>query len=260
MTQPEPSVVKSAARTLEIFEDFDEVRRAAAIQEVAQALGYPHSSTGALLRSLEDLGYLEYSAEDKTFFPSIRVSLLGNWIEGETLPVRRLQRVMRDVAERTLLTVVLGSISGAHCQYLKVIQGSTPIRYHVKPGARRSLVRSTLGRVLLAQEPPFERAALIRRGLAAWEGLEPLPSEDDVARDVEGVAARGYAFNAGLAVPGAAMLAVPVRLDKPSRPLALGVAAPKEAFAGSRKTLLSVMHGALANLPEGSPVSGRTAA
>lgn len=39
MRSPDASVVKSAVRTLEIFEYFDEVRRPAPIHDVAQALG-----------------------------------------------------------------------------------------------------------------------------------------------------------------------------------------------------------------------------
>jgi zinc protease len=47
-----------------------------------------------------------------------------------------------------------------------VIEGTTPIRYHVKAGTRRCLARSTLGRVLLAMEPPETRARMIAEALA----------------------------------------------------------------------------------------------
>ena len=87
--QPSAATVKSATRVLEIFEYFDEVRRPVTIQDVAQALSYPHSSTAALLKSLVSLGYLEHDDRGKTFFPSIRISLLGNWVEAEALPIRQ---------------------------------------------------------------------------------------------------------------------------------------------------------------------------
>jgi len=190
MPKPDPSIVKSAARTLEIFEYFDEVRRPAHIQDVAVALGYPHSSTGALLRSLADLGYLEFSAEDKTFFPSIRVSLLGHWVGDEILPLRRIQQQMREIAEQTQMTVVLGAASGGYCQYVRVIEGTTPIRYHVKAGTRRCLARSTLGSALLAMETPDRRAQLIAEALAVWDGDEVAPRPQDVAAEVAQVAAR----------------------------------------------------------------------
>jgi DNA-binding IclR family transcriptional regulator len=261
MAKADPSVVKSAARTLEIFEYFDEVRRPAHIQEVASALGYPHSSTAALLRSLADLGYLDFSAEDKTFFPSIRVSLLGHWVGDEILPLRRIQQQMRDIAEQTGMTVVLGAASGGYCQYVRVIEGTTPIRYHVKAGTRRSLVGSTLGRALLGMEPPAHRAKLIAEALAAWDGDKAPPRPEEVAADVAQVVARGHSYNVGLVDANAAMLAIPLTVEPPARPLALGLAAPKDLFRGRRPELLKIMRGALGALatPQAHRPARRTA-
>ncbi len=248
MQKPDQSIVKSAARTLEIFEYFDEVRRPAHIQDVAVALGYPHSSTAALLRSLAELGYLEFSGEDKTYFPSIRVSLLGHWVGEEILPLRRVQEQMRDIAEQTRMTVVLGAAGGGYCQYVRVIEGTTPIRYHVKAGTRRCLARSTLGRVLLAMEAPTLRTQLIVESLAVWDGDEAPPRPDDIARDVAQVVARRHAFNIGLVNENAAMLAIPLEVGPSARPLALGLAAPKDLFRGRRPELLQIMRRALGGL------------
>ncbi|MBW0152382.1 MAG: helix-turn-helix domain-containing protein [Phenylobacterium sp.] len=253
MPKPDQSVVKSAARTLEIFEYFDEARRPAHIQEVALALGYPHSSTAALLRSLADLGYLEFSAEDKTYFPSIRVSLLGHWVSDEVFPLRRIQQQMRDLAEETQMTVVLGAVSGGYCQYVRVIEGTTPIRYHVKAGTRRCLVRSTLGRVLLALEPPDTRTRMIAEALAVWDGDEAPPPAEEITGDLIQVAARGHAFHAGLVHESAAMLAIPLAVGPPARPLALGLAAPKDLFRGRRPELLGIMRDVLGSLGTPGP-------
>lgn len=257
MQKPDQSVVKSAARTLEIFEYFDEVRQSAHIQDVALALGYPHSSTAALLRSLADLGYLDFSAEDKTFFPSIRVSLLGHWVGDEILPLRHIQQQMREIAEKTEMTVVLGAASGGYVQYVRVIEGTTPIRYHVKAGTRRCLARSTVGRMLLAMESPARRTQVIAESLAVWDGDEASPTPDDIAREVAQIARRGHAFNSGLVNTHAAMLAIPLAVSPPARPLALGLAAPKDLFRGRRPELLQVMRGVLGILATGGRGSDR---
>lgn len=248
MTRPDASVVKSAARTLEIFEYFDEVRRPVHIQEVAQALGYPHSSTAALLRSLADLGYLEFSAEDKTFFPSIRVSLLGHWVGEEFLPLRGVHQHMREMAEQTEMTVVLGAANGGWCQYVRVIEGTGPVRYHVQAGVRRSLARSTLGHVLLGMEKPDDRRKAIARALAVWDGDPPPPAPEQVERSAAQAASRGYAFNAGLVTPHAAMLAAPLPVSPPARPLAIALAAPQALFNGRRAELLQNMREVLGDL------------
>jgi DNA-binding IclR family transcriptional regulator len=248
MRSADASVVKSAARTLEIFEYFDSVRRPASIHEVAQALGYPHSSTAALLRSLSDLGYLEYAVVDKTFFPSIRVSLLGHWVGEEMVSVRGIQHQMRAVADTTGMTVVLGSINDGYCQYVRVIEANAPIRYHLKAGDRRCLARSTLGHVLLGEAPPDNRHGLILRALATWDGPDAAPAADIIEKRAAQTFARGYAFNVGLVTPHAAMLAVPVRPGYGVRPLALAVAAAEPFFQGRRAEIVEILRNALSHL------------
>ena len=71
----ETGVVKSAIRTLEILEYFDEVQQPLNIVAVATALDYPQSSTAALLRSLTTMGYLHYNSRKLTYVPTRSRSL-----------------------------------------------------------------------------------------------------------------------------------------------------------------------------------------
>jgi DNA-binding IclR family transcriptional regulator len=59
-------VVKSAARVMRILEYFDRRKSCANVHAVATALGYPPSSTGALLRSLAATGYLHHDRANRT--------------------------------------------------------------------------------------------------------------------------------------------------------------------------------------------------
>ncbi|MDR5727795.1 MAG: helix-turn-helix domain-containing protein [Terriglobia bacterium] len=238
------STVKSAARVLEIFEHFDEVRRPVTIHEVAQALGYPHSSTTALLKSLVSLGYLEYSTQRKTFFPSIRISMLGNWIEAEALPIRNVHRMMNHLSEQTACTIILATRVGIHAQYLKVIQGTTDIRFHVKPSTKRNLAFSTIGRVLLSGLSPLEAKPLIKDALAA------VPAATETVASIEAelrtVKKRGYAIYSGLVTANAMMLAMPIGDKSLKRPIAIGIAAPKEYFRENKERFITLMKRAIA--------------
>src|SRR3546814_16050692 len=66
----EQKTVKSAGRVLEILEYFDDLQRQSTVMEIADALGYPQSSTSALLRSLVGMGYLNYDAHARTYITS----------------------------------------------------------------------------------------------------------------------------------------------------------------------------------------------
>lgn len=239
MKEPSPNVVKSAARVLEIFEMFDEVRRPVSIIEVSEHLGYPHSSTGALLKSLDTLGYLEYDPQTRTFFPSIRISMLGHWIESESLPVRTVQQLMNDLLEATGCTVITAIKSGIHAQYIKVLQGTATIRYHVKPGTRRLLHESTLGRTLLAQMDDVQALQLIEQCLSQADGDGVTVQQ--VMREIGKIRRQGYAFYSGLVVADGTLLAVPLHLDLQGRPAAVGIAAPKGQIEARKVELIGLI-------------------
>lgn len=241
---PSAATVKSATRVLEIFEYFDEVRRPVTIQDVAQALSYPHSSTAALLKSLVSLGYLEHDDRGRTFFPSIRISLLGNWVEAEALPIRNVQRLMRRLSADTGCTIILAARLGDHAQYIKVIQGTSPIRFHVKPSTRRMLAFSTIGRVLLSELPMLEARHLIQDALAAMP--ERRASTQEIEDELQRIRKRGFALYSDLVTPGATMLAMPIPTGPSGRPVAIGIAAPKEYFRSRKQTFAELLKNAIA--------------
>ncbi|MBN9567243.1 IclR family transcriptional regulator [Parvibaculum sp.] len=241
---PSATTVKSATRVLEIFEYFDEVRRPVTIQDVAQALSYPHSSTAALLKSLVSLGYLEHDDQGRTFFPSIRISLLGNWVEAEALPIRNVRRLMRRLSADTGCTIILAARLGDHAQYIKVIQGTSPIRFHVKPSTRRMLAFSTIGRVLLSELPLPEARRLIQDALAAMP--ERRASTQEIEDELQRIRKRGFALYSDLVTPGATMLAMPIPTGPSGRPVAIGIAAPKEYFRSRKQTFTELLKNAIA--------------
>lgn len=241
---PSATTVKSATRVLEIFEYFDEVRRPVTIQDVAQALSYPHSSTAALLKSLVSLGYLEHDDRGRTFFPSIRISLLGNWVEAEALPIRDVQRLMRRLSVDTGCTIILAVRLGDHAQYAKVIQGTSPIRFHVKPSTRRMLAFSTIGRVLLSELPLPEARLLIQDALAAMP--ERGASTQEIEDELQRIRKRGFALYSDLVTPGATMLAMPIPTGPSGRPVAIGLAAPKEYFRNRKQPFIELLTNAIA--------------
>lgn len=243
MSNPPANIVKSAARVLEIFELFDELRRPVSINEVAEGLGYPHSSTAALLKSLENLGYLEYDAADRKFFPSIRVSMLGQWVEHESLPVRAVQKLMQELLDATECTIIAAIRTGVHVQYIKVLQGTTAIRYHVRPGTRRLVHASTLGRVLLSQSPDPEVARLIEQSL--MRDAETQITAKQVLAEVARIRRQGHGVYTGLVVPDGTMLGMPLSLDRRGRAAAIGLAAPKSWIGPRKQSFIELMQSAL---------------
>src|SRR3546814_3014450 len=102
----EPSVVKSAGRVLRILEYFDSVQREACVSEISRTLKWPQSSTSVLLKSLVSLGYLQNDRFRRTYRPTRRVCLLGNWVDPALVRQGALLMQADELARRTHKTVI----------------------------------------------------------------------------------------------------------------------------------------------------------
>src|SRR5258707_13766589 len=72
--------IKSAERTLRLFELFSRRQDRLTVGEIARGLAIPQPSASMLLTNLTGLGYLEYDRFDRSYAPTIRVVLLGSWL------------------------------------------------------------------------------------------------------------------------------------------------------------------------------------
>ncbi|MGY4290712.1 DNA-binding IclR family transcriptional regulator [Bradyrhizobium sp. LM2.7] len=68
------------------------VRRPCAMSEIGLALGYPPSSTTVLLKTLVGLGYLNFDRRTRVYFPTPKVTSLGDWIPKSLFGNSRLNR------------------------------------------------------------------------------------------------------------------------------------------------------------------------
>lgn len=239
----ESAVVKSAARVLRILEYFDEVQRDARVTEIAAHLKFPQSSTSALLKSLAQLGYLDYDRVRRTFVPTARVALLGTWMKEGPAQDGRLLRTMEELSEASRDTVILAVRNGIYSQYIHVIQAMTAIRYHVPQGSRRLLAWSGSGFALLTQSSDEEiRAVVARTNAEAPEGRTPIDLRETQAH-VRRARTDGYFFSRALVTPGAGAIAMPLPagIDRRRRPMAIVISGVLEDQARREAELVGLM-------------------
>lgn len=216
--------VKSAVRVLEVFELFDRLQREATVAEIARELGYPISSTSMLLANLLERGYLCHGADQRSYFPTPRVTLLGSWVEPLLRPQGEVVRMMAEVGEATGETVILAAPTRDQAQYLHVVPATTTMRMHVGPGTMRPLIRSGLGRVLLSAMPDERVRQLVMRHndgpLAREEGRISLSA---LMRELSGIRVRGHAVVLRGVTPGAGLVGMLLPLELGGLPLAVGI-------------------------------------
>ena len=200
--------VKSARRALEILDLYEKLRRPAAVGEVARLLAYPQSSTSFLMNDLRRLGYLNYDAETRRFAPTMRVALLGGWIQAGTFGRSEIFGLLERVRELTGMTTLLCTQNGVEVQYMHVIEtGASPHKLSLRPGTARPICRAAGGLVLLAERSDAEIGRIVRSINATATGKQ---REDParVMRHVQRTRREGYGWIFGgvfMSMPGSGL-------------------------------------------------------
>lgn len=244
------SDVKSARRVFEILESFDRARRPLSLKEILDELGYPTSSGSALLKSLVNLGYLDYDRQKRTYFPTMRIATLGAWVGEALFGDDDLIEAMEALHQVCGESMVLGIQSDLHVQYLHVIHSEEVLQFRAPPGTRRPLARSAMGLALLAAKRDAEVEELRRRiNLRAADKI----SREELAANVHETRTRGYAFTKGSVTEGAGMIAVAVWRPSQRRHFAIGAGGYVPRLERKEAEIAGALREAAARLSKETP-------
>lgn len=245
--------VRSAARTLRIFEYFDRVERPAGVLEIAQALDIPRSSAAALISGLVQLGYLSHDRVSRQYLPTMKLADLGRWVEAALVGRDRdlLAPLLHQVARAVDETVVLAVPDDLFVQYVHVELAQRPVMYFQRAGARRPMCRSATGWALLTFATDDEIVELAHRHDAhANDQPVPVPA---LLQAVHEARRLGYAVSRGAYLPGVAMVAMPVRSQDGQRRYALGVGGPADRLKDKEAMVVDALRACVARFnPRGS--------
>lgn len=243
MSESDTRTVKSARRVLEVLEYFAQGVTRATVTQIANALTYPQSSTSVLLSSLTTLGYLEFDPDGRTYSPTLRVMLLGSWLQDELFGQGSLVAIMERLRQRTGQTVMMGLRQGIHVRFILSLKGTSAdgIRYPV--GVLRPVCRSAVGKMLLSALPNAEVLRIARHANAVETEPENRVSTRELIDEIGEIRQRGWAMTVDYPLPNRATLAVALPALPGQPPMALTV--------GSRKSVMLTRHAAfLAELDE----------
>jgi DNA-binding IclR family transcriptional regulator len=251
MSEPENDrdvqrVVKSAGRVLEVLDHFRQVRRPLSAVEIGSALGYPKSSTNVLLRSLVTLGYLTLDMRTLRYFPSLAVTLLGDWIPSIVLASGDAFEIISEVHAATQETVTLCVQADTHCRFLKVLPGTFPISLRLTEGFVAPLTTTAVGMAILSQLTDEEIVAIIERANVRARRRSDRLDSSQVLRDVMKVRDNGYATLADALFPDTAAIAVPFPSDMASFPMAIGVGGLRDRIRRNEVNIVRAVRTSLA--------------
>jgi len=241
LRSPTGSAIKSAERALAILEYFQAERRAATVGEISSSLGLPQSSTSMLLKCLTSLGYLEYGSETRTFRPTYRVAVLGNWIQKSLFDGGPLTDTMEALRREIGETVMLGMQNGPQMQYVHIVDASYAVRLTIQVGILRPMTCTALGQILLTRKADHEVRAIVRRNNADAMDEAHRVKEREFMAEIDTVRSQGFAESQGRMIPGANTIGMLVPVDKDATPLAIGVGGPMDRINQRRDDILCAL-------------------
>ncbi|HMN81469.1 MAG TPA: IclR family transcriptional regulator C-terminal domain-containing protein [Burkholderiaceae bacterium] len=237
--------IKSAERTLRVFEYFDRVERPVGVMELSEALQMPRSSTAALVALLVQTGYLSHDRAARSYMPTMKLAQTGLWVAAALIGSDRdrLVPLLHALARHIDETVVLAVQDDLYAQYVHVELAQRPVLYFQRAGARRPMCRSAVGWALLSLQSAGQLHELVQRHnqFAGDKQLE----ERDVAREVAATRKRGYAFSQHAYLPGVGMIAMPLRSADGTRSYAVGVGGPVERLQEREKAIEAALRGCI---------------
>lgn len=222
----EAKSIKSAQRVFEVLEYFDADHPEASVTDIALRYGYPQSSASELLSYMVSLGYLRRGQRGRTYQLSIRVAMLGTWVQPGLMREGRLLPMMDKLARDSGATVVLAGNSGVRLRVFHVVAGDGEAGRGLRQGDCLPLLHSAEGRALLVK-CDRQLARKYAHRLNAEEADPALRIRaEELAVILDEVERKGFArLDDGQKVS----MAIALPHSDPAEPLALSVHAPSGA-------------------------------
>lgn len=255
MPDPKTPVVKSVGRVFEVLECFSRLRVPLTAVEIEKRLDYPASSTVAILKSMVALGYLSFDRMSRTYFPTIRLAMLSDWIDSAIVGNDRLGKLVEELRVETGETIILASQSDLSVQYLLSLPGPYPVKFNAPAGSLRPLCGSGAGWALLSAKPDAEVLAIVQRLNRVAPASRKVDADAllDLLREVRKL---GYAASYGTVVPGSGILAMVLPTLGQERPLVIGVGGPVERLRKNEAPIVRAMRSAIKRHFGGRPSRG----
>jgi DNA-binding IclR family transcriptional regulator len=242
------SISKSVARAFQVLELFHAHHQPLTAAAIARQLALPQPSTRALLKTLVSLGYLVFTENDRTYWPTDQVTALGQWLRDEQrLPVR-LTLALDRIAGLAGETTSICRLRDGNVEILHVCKAQHPVALQLEAGVGVAAWRTAVGRALLATLPEAELTVL----LGAWLGQERTPAGrrvlQSLPRDLKRARADGYLAGYNVFLKGVGTLCVPVpegRLAGLHAPVVVAVAGLNDRIRARELPLLRMIRSEL---------------
>jgi DNA-binding IclR family transcriptional regulator len=237
----QPAQVKSAVRVIEVLEYFRVAQQPRSMSQVAGDLGYPQSSATVLLKTMVTLGYLNFDRRDRVYFPTPKVTALGEWIPRVLFGNSRIVDALNDVHAATGEGIFIGTKNDVYLQYLITKVSTHALRFVIDEGTIRPITRSAAGWLLLSTLPDDKIDNVVRRANIAISETAARSKPADILKKVAEIRAQGFACAEGVPFEGGATLAVLLPIELQGQPVTLALGGVTERVRANFKPYIAAL-------------------
>ena len=233
--------VKSAARAFEVLEYFRLSRQPRSMSELAEGLNYPLSSTTVLLKTMVKLGYLNFDRSARVYFPTTKVTGLGDWVPRALFGSGQAIDAMNDLHAATGEGIFLGTKNDIYLQYIQTRESIHALRFHIEEGTVRLLTRSIAGMVLMSTMAPDKLDNTVRRANIAADQPENRVTLVTVTRKIAEIKNQGYGYIEDVPFEGGATFAITIPVKVQGQPIVLAMGGYADRFRKNHDRYLSAL-------------------
>jgi len=195
-------------RCFRVLTMVSQAKKPISLHKVAEALDLPKPTVLRLLRSLCDLGYIVCDETDGSYQTSSKVFELVP-VDGDAWLREQMQPAMEQFFQQMNETTNLACLDGQRLRYVHIIESTQPLRCIPDDRLHDELLRTALGRVMVAYWPQnrLEELLPVLCKRAGYDDIEKMGKELRQTRR------RGWAWESEQNCTGVDCLAVPLLND-----------------------------------------------
>jgi IclR family pca regulon transcriptional regulator len=251
---PQPDGSQSLERGLSILSSFSERRPLLGIAELARTVGLNKSTAHRYIATLANLGYVQQDPETRKYRLGPRVVDLGfaaiNSMEITRIAARHLQAL----SDETGYTVNMAVLDGTDIVYIdrrrSAREGQFGIDLNLHIGSRLPAYCTSMGKVLLANQPPEQWQSLIDRIDLARRGPKTITAREALVVALRRIRQTGIAVNDEELAPGLRSLAAPIRDGSGTVVAAINIAVHLSIWNASIDSIMQRLEPALRRTAE----------
>ena len=224
-----PGSIQSIERAAAILRLLSGRSRRLGVGELAGELGLPKGTVHGILRTLQNVGFVEQDSETGKYQLGAALLHMGSsYLDGNELRTRALNWA-DSLAARSNESVRIGTLHEGRALVVHHVFRPDNSRQALEVGALLPGHASALGKVLLAHNP-YATDELIADGLDAFTP-HTVTDPDALRAELDAVRGRGWASDMQELVEGEVSLAAPIQDRRGATVGAIGISGPIERLS-----------------------------